>query len=271
MYMEKGNEDKADNDKETIIEVLERIAEKSKKAATIQKKLHETEYYKLKTEYMELVKITPFPTAVWDRAFEEDSIGKMDEATGDANEDRMLSWVAYHFIECVVDRKTVGPWLGDKTVSLFRYATMSDFAYLVQVLEQYRERWFHLAVRSLKCEGPPTDDHQRKAYNEKLRVLMVYGVGKNGLSSEEGQERNEIIMDYLFENVGGDTPAHKQRRGKINGMYINLMEEFKKTNSSVLKARKEEYASESEEDKNRRVKRQKRQDRLQARCLQSLS
>jgi len=32
-------------------------------------------------------------------------------------------------------------------------------------------------------------------------------------------------------------------------MYNNLIEEFKIANSSVVKARKEEYASESEEDK----------------------
>jgi len=201
--LEKGNETKEEREKESILQVLDRIVTKTKKSVTIQKKLHETEYYALKPEYMELVKITPFPTAVLDNAFEEENIGKMGEETRDGNEDQMLSWVAYHFIECVVDRKTVGPWLGDNKVGLFSYGTMSDFAYLVQVLEQYRERWFHLAVRSLKCEGPPTEKVKLKAYNEELRLLLVYGVGKNGLSSDEGQERNEIIMDYLFVNVGG--------------------------------------------------------------------
>jgi len=243
--MEKENEKKKKEDKETIIQLLDRIAPEITKTVVHQNKDDEsTKYYRLAPEYREVVKITPFPTSIFDNVFEEDSIGMVDyDGMRDHDEDQMLSWIACHFIECVVDRKTVGPLLGDRRVSLFKYATMSDFAYLVQVLEQYSVRWFHLAARSLRCLVPPSDKGRLKTYNAELRLLLVYGVGKNGLSSEEGQERYEIIMDYLFENVGGESLTQVQRREKISGMYINLMEELKRDKSSVQKARKEEYAS----------------------------
>lgn len=263
-FMKKENEMREEGEHEDIVQLLDRIVQKTTKIVPLKTEQKTVDIFSLKDEFKEVVRITPFSTTAFDAFVEE---GETPTGEGVSTENELMSWVAYNFMSCVVDNKSVGKLLENSRVDLFAYATMSDFAFVLQVMEQYGVRWFNLALRALKSELPPSNEKELKEHKEKLRLMQVYGVGGNGMSSGEGQNRYEVITDYLCDNIEEDS----NRMMSISNRYTSLMHESKCAASAQKRNSKEEYASETEEEKNKAERKRKRRKRNEERGIRGLN
>lgn len=217
---------------------------------TYTKKQKKVQLYKLKPAYETAISITTgFNPEVWEKfgtiTEEEGVVSKKMED----DENTMLAWLAHHFVKCVVNKEDMVCYGETK---LFDYATQSDIAFLLLLMEQHYAQFFHVAICQLKIRNEPSAEEEARLEKNYVMLMSKYGAGGNGLSSEQGGRRFDQVLNHLFDFEESRTKIVSELHAVHVAKYINSRQTADKAQALYDSEESDEFREEAIKAKRKR-------------------